>query len=120
MSVIGPGEGFLFGTKAASVADAARAHGDDLAKMRAELRAKLNGGLYSTAIAAAASDVTSEILAEKASNGKVRRLSDPANSEARNDSFVKHVGEHVNRLSGGQLNLTGAEATQLKARRLVK
>ena len=120
----GPGIGTLIGFKMASVDARGEALQSELGAMRAKLRATIASGVYDSAFAHAAADLTAEIISElkDEQDGKAgaRRLSDPANVEARNEAYVDSAAKHVYRLSAGKTSMPREERLRIKARRPVR
>ena len=124
--MIGPELGTLIGMKMASSDALYESHSEELGVMRAQLRAIITSQLYDMAFARAAADLTAEILselkAEKEGKGKVaaRRLSDPANTEIRNQEYVRRAAKHYYLASKGRESMPSAHRERFTAQRLLK
>lgn len=116
-----PGVGTMIGTKLASVEAGNSARAGELQSMRADLRNMLSGALFAKAFAEASAEVLAEILKEFEAKDRgastERRLSDPANRDARNQEYVTRAASNVRRLSDGKMNLPHSEQERIKALR---
>lgn len=121
---LGPGLGTLIGLKWASVNSAKSGRAKELNAMREELRRTLAGGLYDDAFALAAAELTSEMLeelkAEQAGQPGARRLSDPANVDARNEVYVNRAAANVRKMSKGLVYLSKEDQKRIRAERPIR
>ncbi|MFK4705779.1 hypothetical protein ABIC83_002618 [Roseateles asaccharophilus] len=120
----GPGLGSILAQQRDQVDANDAAYQQELARMRRELQAKIAGGQHNDAMARAAADLAAEIVAENAAveSGRLstRRLSDPANAEARNAEFARKTASNLTRLSGGKIRPTLDDQAILKAQKRIR
>lgn len=94
-----------------------RAHAKDFANMREELRKKSTDAFYQTAYKHAAADVLDEMVqelrAEKVGTLEKRVMTDPENSELRNEVFAQAAAKHVERISGGRISMSRASMDRI-------
>lgn len=113
-----PGMGTAIGLAWAEADAKDKQHGQDLERIRQELLQKSRTVLYQTAFKHAAADVLEEIVDElrqgEAGTLDQRRMSDPANTEARNEAYAEAALKHVTRLSGGKVRMSRRSMDRIK------
>ena len=116
-------DAFNFGAELMGGKATTQAHDDELAEIRKMLTQKVQSTKYQSAYKEAFAELQEELLAEVRSlnNGesKIKRLSDPKNSDLRNSELANKSAKHLARLSGGRQTLTRPSIDRMKNQRLL-